>query len=491
MKRLYGGAAILLALAIFALDVLSPLQGAVAVLYTVVVLLSSKGRNPRLILACGSISVIFALLGYAISHWDETLDAAAMRLGVSLVAITITTLLCLRGQKAAEDRRRSDQRYRAIFNSAGLPIWESDWRAVKAIATGVEQGAPPVEQAVELAIIRDANDAAARLFGMAMREELLGANLAKHHTPAAEASFARIVRALANGKDEIEEETQFLNIEGEVVDVVLRVTLPPDCEDWGRVLIMALDMTERNRAQSRLAQAQTDLAHVSRLTTLGQLAASIAHEVNQPLSAVVTYARSGKRWLAREAPDAAETADCLEQIAANGTRAADVIARIRDLARKGDPDRAPVKLAPLIEESIALLRRDLHSHGVAIRVAIDADLPDVMGDRGQLQQVLMNLMLNADQAMAGSAVAERALDVTAVREGDMINVSVRDAGRGLPGDPEALFVPFYTTRAEGLGMGLSICRAILEQHGGTLAAANNPDAGAIFWFGLPAARGNT
>ncbi|MEI9851527.1 MAG: histidine kinase dimerization/phospho-acceptor domain-containing protein [Sphingomonas sp.] len=125
---------------------------------------------------------------------------------------------------------------------------------------------------------------------------------------------------------------------------MLRVTLPPGEDGWKRVLVMALDVTERNRAQARLAQSRAELTHVSRLTTLGQLAASIAHEVNQPLSAIITYARSGRRWLAREAADAPEVADCLDHIAANGTRAADVIARIRDLARKADPKRVRIDL---------------------------------------------------------------------------------------------------------------------------------------------------
>ncbi len=191
-----------------------------------------------------------------------------------------------------------------------------------------------------------------------------------------------------------------MSLTREVVDVVVRVTLPTGDGDWRRVLVMALDVTERNRAQARLAQSQAELTHVSRLTTLGQLAASIAHEVNQPLSAVVTYAKSGKRWLAREAPNAGEVSDCLDQIAANGTRAADVIARIRDIARKADPERGVIRLAPLIDETVALLRRDLQTHGVAIHVSVPDGLPPVAGDRVQIQQVLMNLMLNAEQAMA-------------------------------------------------------------------------------------------
>ena len=421
--KVQGAAAIATALGIFALDVLSPLQGAVAVLYTTVVLIAARGHLSRHVYWSAAVCMILAVVAYVISHGAEPAASPVLRLAVSLTAIGITAALSIRQIASAAAQNQANERYRTIFNAAGFPIWESDWSpAYQMLQNGKPLTPQLVHEASKAARVRNANQAAAALFGARDRIQLIGSNIIGHQTSEAHAVLQQIFAALLRGEHTIEQEAQFLTLAGEPIDVVLRVTLPPDHTCWSHVLIMALDVTERNRAQARLAQSQAELTHMARVTTLGQLAASIAHEVNQPLSAIITYAKSGRRWLAREAPDAAEVGDCLDHIAANGTRAADVIARVRNLARNVDTKQGRIAIAPLVAEIVELLHRELTAGDVQVRIAIPADLPDVLGDPVQIQQVMMNLLLNAIQAMEHCAPGSRNLCI----EGT--NATVSDHG---------------------------------------------------------------
>jgi PAS domain S-box-containing protein len=246
------------------------------------------------------------------------------------------------------------------------------------------------------------------------------------------------------------------------------------------------DITERKRAEESLRQAQSDLARVNRVTTMGELTASLAHEVNQPIAAAVTNANTCLRWLTRDQPDVEEARAAAMRIVKDGTRAAEIIKRIRLLFKKGTLERELVDVNEVIREMIVLLRGEAMRYSVLVRTELEADAPGVMADRVQLQQVLMNLMLNGIDAMK-DAHGTRELAIKSQRaETDRVLVSVNDTGVGLPSQhSDQLFEAFFTTKPHGTGMGLSISRSIVEAHGGRLWAANNSPRGASFCFTLP------
>jgi C4-dicarboxylate-specific signal transduction histidine kinase len=248
-----------------------------------------------------------------------------------------------------------------------------------------------------------------------------------------------------------------------------------------------MDVTERKRAEEALHQAQADLAHVSRVTTMGELTASLAHEVNQPIAAAVTNANTCLRWLTRDQPDVEEARAAAMRIVKDGTRAGEIISRIRLLFKKGSSERELVDVNEVIQEMIVLLRSEAMRHSISIRAELAADLPQVMGDRVQLQQVMMNLTVNGIDAMK-DVDGTRELAIRSQRaENEQVLVSVSDTGVGLPPQQaEQIFNAFFTTKAHGTGMGLRISRSIIESHGGRLWAADNSPRGATFQFTLPA-----
>ena len=253
------------------------------------------------------------------------------------------------------------------------------------------------------------------------------------------------------------------------------------------------DITERKRAEEALQRAQAELAHVTRVTTLGELAASIAHEINQPLAAIVADANACLNWLAADRPDLDRVREALAAIMKDGDRAAEVITRIRALLSRSSVPHEPCDLAGVIREVHPLVRPELGRHGITLEMSLATDVPAVMGDRIQLQQVLLNLLMNAAEAVREVPPQRRRLVVRSTVEdrddGPWAVVAVEDAGVGFGEDEAArLFEAFYTTKAEGLGMGLSISRSIIDSHRGRLWATANPDHGATFHFVLPGMR---
>ena len=254
---------------------------------------------------------------------------------------------------------------------------------------------------------------------------------------------------------------------------------------------VVMDTTERKRSEEALREAQAELARVARATTMGELTASIAHEVNQPLAAVVANANACLRWLAAETPDLDEARAAAQRIVRDGNRASDVIARIRGFLKKGEPVTVKLSINDVVREIIMLTRGEVLRRDASLLTELADGLPAVSADRVQLQQLLLNLIMNALDAMSAVTDRPRVLRIrTSTYESAAILVALRDSGIGLnPEQMERLFEAFYTTKAEGMGMGLSISRSIVEMHGGRLWAMPNDDYGATFQFTLPIEQG--
>ena len=516
-------------------------------------------------------------------------------------------------KRAEAEVRESERRYRHIFQSTGVSIWEEDFSRVKdAIddlkAKGVRDlreycAAHPefVERAIGMVKIADVNDATVKLFAAESRDELL-VSLQRIFLPETVEVFVAVLVAIAEGRRSCEAEIVLQTLKGERLTVLFTMTLPPPPGRFDNVLVTLTDITERKRAEyltgqvfesspdrvaivgrdyryrrvnpvferdskmsaekivgmhiadllgveafeqikprldrcfagedvsyaewflgalgrqylapsysplrldsdrvdaalvivrdltdymlasEALQEAHADLVHISRVTTMGELTASLAHEINQPITAAVTNANACLRWLAGAQPDVEEAREAASRIIKDGTRAAEIISRIRLLFKKGVPQRESVDVNEVIQEMIILLRGEAARYSISIRADLSAGLPKVKADRVQLQQVFMNLMLNGIDAIKELSAAGE-LTVKSERAESGLTISVSDTGVGLPPQQAArIFDAFFTTKPEGTGMGLPISRTIIESHGGRLWAAANPERGATFHFTLP------
>jgi PAS domain S-box-containing protein len=292
--------------------------------------------------------------------------------------------------------------------------------------------------------------------------------------------------AWAEGKP-LETEARLRRADGEYRWLLIRAV--PLCDETGKIVKwygMSTDIEDRKRAEEALSKSQAELAHVTRVTTMGELAASIAHEVNQPLSAIVNNGSACLRWLNGATPNLDEAREAARRVVRDGNRAGEVITRIRALLRKTDTEKARLDISQTIQEVVRLTRNEAARKGVAIRMELAADLPPVLGDRVQLQQVILNLVMNGIEAMASVTGRPRELLICSRQhESDKALITVRDSGVGLDGqDFERIFDAFYTTKSQGMGMGLAISRSIVEDHGGQLWAVPNEGPGATFQFTL-------
>jgi C4-dicarboxylate-specific signal transduction histidine kinase len=264
--------------------------------------------------------------------------------------------------------------------------------------------------------------------------------------------------------------------------------IPPTDASPPLTSAVVIDISARRRAIEDWRKGQSEVARATRLTTMGVLAASIAHEVNQPLSGVVTNGQAADRWLSADKPDIAEARAALSRIVRDGNRAAEIIKSIRNVLDPVGEEPRPLAINEVIERLVPLVENELAAQSIRLVLDLAKGLPEVTGDAVQLQQLVLNLILNGIDAMRGTPDTERVLAVRAQKAGNGVVVSVEDHGSGLPDIPsDRLFEPFFTTKAEGMGVGLAICRTVVESHGGRIWAEPLAPRGAKFAFALPAA----
>ncbi|KAA0579918.1 ATP-binding protein [Azospirillum sp. Sh1] len=510
-ERRLGVLAVPLALTVFVIDTFTDIESAIAVLYVLVLLLAATALSRRGILRVAAGCALLAVLSFFLSHWHDMDLSAVLRCGVSLAAILITGALLVRDHesrallvRANGALARSERRYRGMFEQARISLWEQDFTAVTAAldalrADGVTdiaahaQANPGWAREMGASVVTtNVNDATLELLGAAGRAEVLGP--LERFLPAEDPALPQILLALWDGRDRFEGRAQLIAADGRTLTVLLGISFPDDGVGFDRVVVGVVDITQRERTQEALLAAQAELARAARAATLGALSASIAHELNQPLGAIVLNAQACLRWLRRDPPDIETAAKAVDRMVRDGKRAADIVQRTRGMLVKDTRCDETIDLRQLVEEVAMLLERELSAAATVLVTGFAPDVPPVRGSRVGLQQVLINLVTNGLHAMAEAGSPRRELTVTVERagagdgNGAEVRVAVRDRGRGIDEANRArLFDPFFTTRPDGMGMGLSICRSTVESCGGTLTAHNHAEGGAVFEFTIPAA----
>jgi PAS domain S-box-containing protein len=391
----------------------------------------------------------------------------------------------------------SEFRYRKLFHFLPVAMVQLDRRAAaQRFADLRAQGISDLleyfaenpgfyELAANSIQVIEVNHRTIELFGADDASQLLGP-VARLWSEARE-TIQRAMAAVFAGAERFEAEMKIRTFDNRVRDVLYVAHFPESLNQTAIGLACLVDISDRVKAQAMLTQLQGEFAHAARVSLLGELTASIAHEVNQPLGAILTNAEAALRWMNRPEPDIVELRALSKRTVADATRAADIIRRIRNMAARGESEQAPLSVNSVVEEVMIFLDPELRRHDVRAELELHPGLPKVMADRIQLQQVFSNLAVNAIQAMVNSMSRQLTLRTDLVAD-SFVTVHVEDTGPGVPSEHlERLFETFFTTKPGGMGIGLAICRSIAESHGGRIEASNRPGGvGACFCFTLPA-----
>jgi C4-dicarboxylate-specific signal transduction histidine kinase len=405
------------------------------------------------------------------------------------------------GGEVADDRslwavRASEERYRNLFHHLPYALIQVDSRPMRPIfeelrrqgvtdiVTWLDTHPELATRSREIVQVTDANRSAVELLGLERAEQLCGP--VDFLFAASPEATRRVIAAHFDGCRNLVETIRLRTFDGRVRDVELSVTYPTPPDRLDVTILSLVDVTERLRTQAQLRQLEADYSRAARISMLGELATSIAHEINQPLSAIVTNAETSQRWLARDVPNLAKVRQLTARIAESGRRASQIVQRIRSMAARRAPERARLHLNEIIEEALLFVRHEIESRAIALSLTLARNLPAVLGDRVQLQQVMVNLLVNAVQAQGGGS--GRIEITTAVAPSGEVLLTILDGGPGIaPENLDRIFGSFFTTKDEGIGIGLALCQSIIAAHLGSITAANHPQGGAVFQIALPAA----
>jgi len=391
----------------------------------------------------------------------------------------------------------SDERYRNLIHYLPIALLQVDSRAMTIIfedlrRDGVTDIAPYLDETPELPIhsrnivrVTDANRNAVQLFGVGTADQLIGP--VDFLFRASPDTAKRVITAHFEGRRNYSELMKVLTFDGRLRDIELSVTYPTAPERLDVTLLSLDDITDRLRTEGQLRQLQADYTRAARISTLGELATSIAHEVNQPLAAIVTNAETSLRWLSRDDPNLAKIAQLTTRIVESARHASDIVQRIRGMAAPRGAERILFDLNEVVEEAILFVQHDIDLRAIELRTDLDRRLPCLAGDRVQLQQVVVNLLVNAVQALGQLETRGGRIEVcTSVCPKGETAFAVRDNGPGIAAENLGrIFSSFFTTKEGGIGIGLAICQSIITAHGGLITAANHPEGGALFRFTLP------
>jgi signal transduction histidine kinase len=393
--------------------------------------------------------------------------------------------------------RASEARYRKLVHHMPIALWQVDASHMGRIyndirATGVtdfgaylDEHPELVELAATTVQITDVNRAAVHLLGGSSALDLM--RPVGYLFTVNRSSLRNVMIGRFNGQTSHEEITKIETFDGRVLDVRMSVTYPKVLAELDVTIFSFEDVTDRMSMEAEIRQLQADFTHAARISTLGELTTSIAHEINQPLAAIVTNAETSLRWLSRDDPNVEKVKALTARIAASGRRASDIVQHIRGMASKRQPERVATDLNEIVQESLIFIRHEIESQSIGITTDLARALPNTMADRIQLQQVVVNLLINSVQAVEAQGTGTREIYIgTSLTESGALAFTLRDTGPGIsPDNLNRIFEGFFTTKEAGMGIGLAICQSIISEHGGVIAASNHPDGGAQFRFEIP------